>query len=267
MMPPEHKPIAAPVSAVPAAQGGRRPNPTRWVGPRPSSVRAGEPVAANPARPAGARPSSVLAEARPRVVPMVDRIDIIDSPAGAVGGHGPIRSGGNLNVPGPFNNPENGGVANFHQIHFHLDAGSPDDLVPERWVQRTMWISQGVGANGRLIWLEDSKKVAEERGDRAIVGGDTYAPDGPGEHEIIRSRDSSLLSVADAPGVGSMNKFPFVFMASFIIKVRDRHTWYEVARVTYDVLIVKRALTEMQNKDNKITVLKKTDVVRARDLP
>lgn len=269
MMPHEHKPIAAPVSAaVPATRSGRRaPNPTRWVGARPSSVRVGEPVAANPTRPAGARPSSAPAAAGPRVAPTVDRIDVIDSPAGAVGGYGAIRSGGHLDVPGPFNDPKNGGVANFHQIHFHLDAGSPDDLVPERWVQRTMWLSQGVGANGKLVWLADSKRVTEEQGDRAVVGGDTYAPDGPGEHEIIRSPDSNLLSVADGPGVGRMDKFPFVFKASFIMTVTNRHTGTQVARVAYDVLIVKLTPTETQNKENKITVLKKTDVARGRDLP
>jgi len=65
-----------------------------------------------------------------------------------------------------------------------------------------------------------------------------------------------------------MDAFPFVFMASFIMTVRNRHHPGDVvARVTYDVLIVKRTPTETQNKDNKITVLKKTDAVRGRDLP
>jgi hypothetical protein len=263
----EHKLTAAPVSAAPAVNGGRRRlrNPTRWVGARPSSGR----VTSDPAVRRGLPPRSLRASAVPPPKPqppVVDRIDAIDQPGRAVTGHQGIRGGGDLDVPGPFNNPDTGGVANVHQIHFHLGAGSPDDLVPERFVQRTMWISEGVGAAGKPIWLENNKKVDPAEGGEAPVGGDTYAPDGPGEHEIKRLRGRNLLSVADAPGVGRMNAFPFVFMASFIMTVKDREGT-GVAGVTYDVLIVKRAHDEVPNKENKITVLKKTDLVRNQDLP
>ena len=91
-------------------------------------------------------------------------------------------------------------------------------------------------------------------GGEAEFGTDTYAPDGPAEHEVRSLPDQNLLSVADAPGVGKMHIFPFIFMARFFMRVIDRHTGEEVARVTYGVLIVKRTGTEMRNQANKITV-------------
>ena len=51
------------------------------------------------------------------------------------------RKNGNLNVPGPLNKDTHEGwvqVANVHQIHFHLDKGSPDQLIPKREIQRTL---------------------------------------------------------------------------------------------------------------------------------
>ncbi len=76
----------------------------------------------------------------------VDRIDIIDSAAGAINGYPAIMGNSDLNAPGPFNDATTGEVKNMHQIHFHLDNGSSASLTPSRTAQAT-FTRNGTAAN------------------------------------------------------------------------------------------------------------------------
>lgn len=65
----------------------------------------------------------------------VDRINLVDGPAGAIGGFPAIVGGASLNTPGPFNS--NTEVKNSLQVHFNVDNGTSADLTPVREIQRT----------------------------------------------------------------------------------------------------------------------------------
>jgi hypothetical protein len=175
--------------------------------------------------------------------PTVDRITIVDSPAGAIGGYPDIVGDADLNAPGPFNNATTGEVKNVHQIHFHLDAGDSASLTPSRRVTRTV-----VTAGGATIF--------------SSPGFD----DGPPPHEIQRPSTDNIV-IADAPGVNTLSpsNYPFVFDTDFQLTVAAGGL--DVARIKYLVKINKVSAADIPNTENRITATEKKDLVRSRDLP
>lgn len=179
--------------------------------------------------------------------PAVDRIDIIDSPSGAVGCFGPILGDSNLNQPGPFNNPSTdnkypfyGEVTNVHQVHFHLDRGQSSQLIPERFIDATY----------SYAWYKSPRT----------------GPDGPPAREICRpSKDK--LAVADPPGQWALSdsSYPFKLKAHFYLIVSDK-SGHRIAQVEYNVDIEKTDKNNVPNKVNRISPTKKRDLVRNRDL-
>ena len=183
----------------------------------------------------------------PRWSPAIDRIDIIDSPSGAVGCFGPIMGDSNLNNPGPFNNrstdvkyPYYGEVTNVHQVHFHLDRGESSRLIPERFIDATY----------SHAWIQ-----------RPWNG-----PDGPQPFEICRP-SLNKLAVADGPGKKWLDdlSYPFKLNAHFYLMVSDM-LGHRVAQVEYNVEIEKTNKNNIPNEVNRIYPTKKRDLIRNRDL-
>jgi len=149
--------------------------------------------------------------------PVVDSVELLSAPGGAVGGY-PAKEdmcGASLNTPGPFNDASFGGaVANVHQIHFHLSQGNPNDLRTVRVVKRT----------------------AEGRGQKFEKSGN----DGPPSHEYQFTKDK--LVIADAPGWCRTLKeedFPVTYRGDFSLYAFDPLTNKVLASISYKVEISK----------------------------
>ena len=192
----------------------------------------------------------------------VDRIDVVDSAAGAIGGYPGILGNADLNSPGPFNDPTE--VKNVHQIHFHLDNGSSADLTPLREVRAT--VTMGAGS---VMDVPPDQALPPGVAGPPIPGGFTgmrIGNDGPPVHEIQRPTADTLV-VADPPGLRGLvpASFPISMNAHFIFTVNDTRS-APVARINYDVLIDRRSVADVPNTDNRIVSTAKKDFVRGRNL-
>ena len=207
--------------------------------------------------PAPAKPAST-----PAVALSVDKIDIVDSATGAIGGYPAITSG-DLNAPGPFNSTATGGVNNVHQIHVHLDNGSSASLTPTRIVRGSNWLN-GV----ELKHPADQVMPAGEAGPPKAggFGGVMDAPDGPAAHEIKRPTTDKLV-VADAPGIGRLaaSHYPYVHKSTFSLTV-SASSGAAIASIRYGVRISKKTATDIPNTENAITSIEKKDLVRGKAL-
>ena len=192
----------------------------------------------------------------------VDRIDVVDSPAGAIGGFPGILGNADLNAPGAFNDPTE--VKNVHQIHFHLDHGSSADLTPAREIQRTSTLGAGTVRKNPPDEVLPPGVAGPTR-----PGGFTgvlIGPDGPGAHEIQRPSADKIV-VADAPGFRGLvaANFPVTYRAHFILTVSDTGN-APIARINYDVLIDRRTQADVPNTENRIFSTAKRDFVRGKTL-
>ncbi|MDT7543563.1 MAG: hypothetical protein QOE33_3467 [Acidobacteriota bacterium] len=195
----------------------------------------------------------------------VDRIDIVDSASGATTGFQKVKEG-DLNVPGPYNNPKTGGVSHALQVHFHLDKGDAANLTPKREIQMSASAGKKTFKNP-----PDQLPPAGQKGDPTPGGfeGSKVAPDGPRAHEIMRPTAKELVA-ADAPGTvvdptkgGAL--YPVSIKAHFTLTVADKNG-KDIARTRYDVLIEKTDEKNIPNKQNELAVLEKKDLVRGKDL-
>jgi hypothetical protein len=230
---------------------------TRAEGSLADAGMLADQAAAGPA-PAPAAPAA------PTATPVsVDRIDVVDSPAGAIGGY-PAVTTGDLNVPGPFNNAAAGGVSNVHQIHFSLDQGTSAMLTPRRELQRSAWVAGVESRNPPDRPLSPGMHGPPTPGGfhGVIVG-----PDGPGAHEVQRPTSDKIV-VADAPGAASLTaaQHPFVYRSRFSVTVVDG-AGFDVARIRYEVHIDKRSAADVPNTENRIFAVGKEDMVRNVSLP
>jgi len=191
--------------------------------------------------------------------PTVDRIDLVNTTAGAITSYAPISSG-DLNTPGPFNSAN--GVNHALQVHFHLDKGDSSTLTPRREIQRT------ATAGGRTSMNPPDRLATGGIGPPAPggFGGVLMGPDGPGAHEIRRPSKDKIV-VADAPGLFPIaaNAFPVTYKAHFTVTIASGTA--DIARIKYDVVIDKRTSTEVPNTENRSLATAKEDLVRARPLP
>ena len=197
----------------------------------------------------------------------VDRIDIKDSPAGAIGGYPDILGDSDLNVPGPFNNAATGEVTNVHQIHFHLDQGSSADLTPRREVYATFHLGPSRLPHPAEEQLPPGVAGPPMPGGyEAIRPAQGAHPDGPSAFEIQRPDDDKIV-IADPPGTRSLSPigYPFKLDADFTLTVADT-TGTDVARTEYEVHIEKTTAADIPNTRNSITVLNKEDLIRQRSL-
>jgi peptidoglycan hydrolase-like protein with peptidoglycan-binding domain len=192
----------------------------------------------------------------------VDRIDLIDTAAGAIGGFPPIVGGASLNTPGPFNSKTE--VKNSLQVHFNVDNGTSADLTPVREIQRTSTTATGGVSNNP----PDQVLPPGMAGPPAQGGftGVLIANDGPAAHEVQRP-DAHTVVVADAPGLRGMvaASYPVTYQAHFILTVNDPRG-APIARANYDVVIDKRTETEVPNTANQVTLTAARDFVRGKDL-
>jgi hypothetical protein len=199
----------------------------------------------------------------PAALPVtVDRIDIVDSPSGAISGFTGITTG-DLNVPGPWNSTTTGGVSNVHQIHFHVDTGTSSMLTPRREIQRSAWFAGVESQNPPTQVLPPGVAGPPAPGgfDGVLVG-----PDGPGAHEIKRPMTDTIVA-ADAPGAASLSAadYPFVYRSHFSVTVANS-AGVDVARASYDVRIEKKNAADVPNTENKITPVDKVDLIRGQSL-
>lgn len=192
----------------------------------------------------------------------VDRIDLVTSSAGAIGGFPPIVGGASLNTPGPFNSPTE--VKNSLQVHFHVDNGSSADLTPVREIQRTATTAAGMVSNNPPDEVLPPGVAGPTRpgGFTGVLIGN----DGPAAHEIMRP-DAHTIVVADAPGLSGMvtASYPVTYMAHFILTMRDPRN-APIARINFDVRIDKRSENEVPNTENRAFFTAKRDFVRGRNL-
>jgi peptidoglycan hydrolase-like protein with peptidoglycan-binding domain len=216
--------------------------------PPPNRTTPGAP----PGRPPAGTPPSLS----------VDRIDVVNSAAGAIGGFPAIVGGASLNTPGPFNAPDE--VKNSHQLHFHLDHGSSADLTPLREIQRTATMAGGVVLDNP----PDQVLPPGVAGPPAPGGfrGVLIGPDGPAAHEIQRPTADTIV-VADAPGLQGLTagNFPITYRSHFHLTVSDAAN-APIARVNYDVLIDRRSVADVPNTENRIVATARKDFVRGQDL-
>jgi hypothetical protein len=184
----------------------------------------------------------------------VDRIDIVNSSAGAIKGFPAITSG-DLNSPGEYNNASTSGVNNSHQIHFHLDHGDSANLKPTRELQRSAWIAGS-----------EHKNPVDSGSKKGGFNGSAIGPDGPPAHEIQRPSKDKIV-IADAPGIGALSatQFPFQYKSHFHLKVADT-SGKDIALIKYDVKIHKKSAAEIPNTENTITAVEKKDLVRGKNL-
>ena len=194
----------------------------------------------------------------------VDRIDVVDSAAGAIGGYPAIVGNAGLNAPGPFSDPATGETKNSHQIHFHLDNGNSASLTPRRELQRTAIIG-GISHENPPAEVLPPGVVGPP-----MPGGFTgrrVGPDGPGGHEIQRPTANTIV-VADAPGINrapTAADYPISYMSHFFLTVEDGRR-APIARIKYDVRIRRTSLANIPNAENQIVATEKKDFVRGRDL-
>jgi peptidoglycan hydrolase-like protein with peptidoglycan-binding domain len=232
--------IIGPITIGALDQQANQPEPNRTT---PGATSAGPPT--------GTPPSI-----------SVDKIDLVDSPAGAIGGYPAIVGNASLNTPGPFNDPNQ--VNNSLQIHFHLDNGNSANLTPLREIQRTATLAAGVVLNNP----PDQVLPPGVAGPPAPGGftGVLIANDGPAAHEIQRPTPDTIV-IADAPGLSGLAaaSFPVTYRAHFILTVNDAAN-APIARINYDVLIERRTQAEIPNTENRVVATAKKDFVRGKNL-
>jgi hypothetical protein len=193
----------------------------------------------------------------------VDRIDIVDSPAGAIGGYPDIVGDADLNVPGPFNDAATGETKNVHQIHFHLDNGNAADLTPRRELQRSAFRAGVEAKNPPDQPLPPGVAGPATPGG---FGGVLVGPDGPPPHEIQRPTADTLV-VADAPGSlrTPAADYPYIYRSHFTLTAEDSRG-APIARIKYDVRIERRSAADVPNTENSIVATEKKDFVRGKNL-
>jgi len=206
-------------------------------------------------------PATPLAPPATPASPLISSINIVNSAAGATSGYPGITSG-DLNAPGPWNHPTNGGVSNVHQIHFNLAQGDSSTLTPRREIQRSAWFAGTESRNPA------DRPAAPGSGGSPTQGGFNgvlVGPDGPGAHEVKRPTRSTIV-VADAPGAASLSaaQFPFIYRSHFAVTVAAGGV--DIARIRYDVRIEKTNAANVPNVENSITAVDKADLVRGRSL-
>jgi peptidoglycan hydrolase-like protein with peptidoglycan-binding domain len=192
----------------------------------------------------------------------VDRIDLVDSAAGAIGGFPAIQGNASLNTPGPFNDANQ--VNNSLQVHFHLDNGNSANLTPVREIQRTATVAAGAVLNNPPDEVLPPGVAGPTR--QGGFTGVLIANDGPAAHEIQRPTADTIV-VADAPGLSGLvaASFPVTYRAHFILTVNDALN-APIARINYDVLIERRTQAEIPNTENRVVTTAKKDFVRGKDL-
>jgi peptidoglycan hydrolase-like protein with peptidoglycan-binding domain len=194
----------------------------------------------------------------------VDKIDVIDSGVGAIGGYPPIVGGASLNTPGPFSDPVTGETKNSLQIHFHLDHGNSASLTPRRELQRTAI------AHGATHENPPAQVLPPGVFGPPIPGGFSglrVGPDGPAPHEIQRPTADKIV-IADAPGINrapTAADYPISYQAHFFLTVEDARN-APIARIKYDVLIRRTSLANIPNAENRVVATEKKDFVRGRNL-
>lgn len=163
--------------------------------------------------------------------PVVDKVELVTSTAGAVGGYkdGEFACDVSLNKPEPFNDAAfTGSVANVHQVQFHLSQGRAEDLRATRL----------------------SKRTATRAGKTYTKPGNDSptASDGPPPHEYMFTKDK--LVIADAPGwckgQNSLDTsdFPLTYSADFSTYAFDPLDNRVVASIAYHVEISKTHYSE-----------------------
>jgi len=173
-------------------------------------------------------------EVKASTTPVVDKVELVTSATGAVGGY-PEKEDmcdASLSKPGPFNDVAfRGSVANVHQVQFHLSQGYPGDLRASRVVNRT----------------------ATGRGKSFPKSGN----DGPPEHEYSFTKDKMV--VADAPGWCSKlveEDFPVSYSGDFAVYAWDAPTRAMLASIAYHVEIKKTHFSQ-GDPVNTVTVTDK----------
>ncbi len=192
----------------------------------------------------------------------VDRIDVIDSPTGAIGGYPGILGNADLNVPGPFNDPTE--VKHVHQIRFHLDNGNSTDLTPLRELQRTATLAGGVVRDNPPDEVLPPGVAGPTRpgGFTGVLIGN----DGPPAFTVQRPTADTIV-IADAPGLRGLTaaSFPVTYRSHFILTVSDNRN-APIARINYDVLIDRRSVADVPNTENRIVTTATRDFVRGKNL-
>jgi hypothetical protein len=207
-------PAAAVHDQSPAPSG----TPTEDQASAPPAAPAPEPAKAEPAKPAAPREESKGSSS----TPVVDSVDLISSPSGAVGGFPEDKNqpGASLNAPDAYNDTWiTGAVANIHQVHFHLAKGWP--------------------ANLRAARVADRKSV------RRGYNIDWAGHDGPPLYEYQFTKDKMVI--ADAPGWYKTLKeidFPVTYKADFSLYAFDPLDYRIVASISYQVNIEKTHYTQ-----------------------
>lgn len=223
--------VLAPQDQTPVQSGGLDEKFINWNTP-----------AAGAAQPAGPELDTGEKKSQGANTPVVDRVELVTSSGGAVGGYeeGIFSCKLSLNKPEPFNDPAfTGSVANVHQVQFHLSQGRPEDIRAKRLVKRTS------DQNGNI---------------RTKPGTDGSADDGPPLHEYRFTNDKMVI--ADAPGycwgVNGLKEsdFPATYTADFSTYAFDPLTNRVLASIAYRVEIHKTHYSE-GNPRNTATV---TDV-------
>lgn len=173
-------------------------------------------------------------EVKASTTPVVDKVELVTSSTGAVGGY-PEKEDmcdASLSKPGPFNDVAfRGSVANVHQVQFHLSQGYPGDLRASRVVNRT----------------------AMGRGKSFPKSGN----DGPPDHEYSFTKDKMV--VADAPGWCSKlveEDFPVSYTGDFAVYAWDAPTRAMLASISYHVEIKKTHFSQ-GDPVNTVTVTDK----------
>jgi hypothetical protein len=193
--------------------------------------------------------------------PRISSINIVDSPAGAISGYTAITSG-DLNTPGPYNHPSNGGVSNVHQVHFTLSQGDSAAVTPRREIQRSAWYA---GAEQRNPADQPAAPGSGGGATPGGFGGKLVGPDGPAAHEVKRPTTDKIV-VADAPGaaaIGTAN-FPFIYRSHFSVTLATAGV--DFARISYDVRIEKKDKANVPNVENSVAAVDKADLIVGRSL-
>ena len=194
-------------------------------------------------------------------MPTVDRIDLVNTAAGAISGYAATTTG-DLNSPGPFNNASTKGVSHCLQVHFHLDRGDSSALVARRDIQRTAKMGSTTAKNPADRPPAGGAAGAPTAGgfDGVLIG-----PDGPSPQWVKRPSADKIV-IADSPGFTALSAtdFPATYKAHFNLTVAAGAT--DIARIKYDVLINKTSATNVPNAENRSFSVSKNDLVRGRTL-
>jgi hypothetical protein len=163
----------------------------------------------------------------------VTSLDAITSSTGALSGFVAIPGGGNLNSPGPFNDLTTGSCKNIHQMKFTLSGTTSSEVGLLRTVNRTATASNTTQTKN--------------------------GPDGPSVGTFVRPSET-VIGVADSPGYSGNSTsapFPVSYSASFDLYAFDAIQKGIYAKLTYQVSIAKKTLTD-SNPTNTLTIVSKT---------